>query len=222
MEARAVVFDWCGTVVRSNEAVAAACRAATSAVLGQTYPATPLEEQMLFQLGERETLRMLCDGGDPLARLTSAFTEHYVRSLESLETYPHVDRVMHSLRELGWVIVVVSNGDRERVLDEQRRTGLSELIHASLFSDESESWIPHPAPLLAALDAVDAVPAASIVVGDAPADLRAGRAAGMITAAALYGYESDRIDDDLADIRLEDACQLLEELAPYSEIEQAR
>nr|WP_145546131.1 HAD-IA family hydrolase [Variovorax boronicumulans] len=47
---------------------------------------------------------------------------------------------------------------------------------------------PHPAPLLEAARVLEVDPAACIYVGDDARDIVAGRAAGMATVAACYGY----------------------------------
>lgn len=47
---------------------------------------------------------------------------------------------------------------------------------------------PHPAPLLLAAEELALKPARCVYIGDAPRDIEAGRAAGMATIAAAYGY----------------------------------
>ena len=47
---------------------------------------------------------------------------------------------------------------------------------------------PHPDPLLHACDLIARDPTSSWYVGDDERDIRAGRAAGMRTLAAVYGY----------------------------------
>jgi phosphoglycolate phosphatase len=47
---------------------------------------------------------------------------------------------------------------------------------------------PHPLPLLHALELIPAAAPGAVYVGDAARDIVAGRAAGMRTVAALYGY----------------------------------
>jgi phosphoglycolate phosphatase-like HAD superfamily hydrolase len=53
---------------------------------------------------------------------------------------------------------------------------------------------PHPLPLLHAANLLAAEPGDCIYVGDAERDVQAGRAAGMRTLVAAFGYLSD--DDD--------------------------
>ena len=60
--------------------------------------------------------------------------------------------------------------------------------------DTLEQRKPHPAPLLHACDLAGVAPEQSIYVGDASRDIEAGRAAGMATIGAGYGYIT--CDDD--------------------------
>jgi len=60
--------------------------------------------------------------------------------------------------------------------------------------DTLEQRKPHPAPLLHACELAGIEPARSIYVGDSSRDIEAGRAAGMGTIAAGYGYIT--ADDD--------------------------
>lgn len=60
---------------------------------------------------------------------------------------------------------------------------------ACVVSGDTLPWRkPDPQPLLHALEQIGVAPAASVYVGDAARDIIAGRAAGMRTVAALYGY----------------------------------
>ncbi|MDH3431692.1 MAG: HAD-IA family hydrolase [Gammaproteobacteria bacterium] len=54
--------------------------------------------------------------------------------------------------------------------------------------DTLEQRKPHPAPLLYACRLTGVQPAQAIYVGDASRDIEAGRAAGLMTIAAAYGY----------------------------------
>ena len=54
------------------------------------------------------------------------------------------------------------------------------------FDDIAEQK-PHPAPVLAALERLGVDAAGALFVGDSPHDIRAGRAAGVRTAAVLWG-----------------------------------
>lgn len=54
--------------------------------------------------------------------------------------------------------------------------------------DSTENRKPHPEPLLEASRRAGSPPARCVYVGDSPRDIQAGRAAGMHTLVALFGY----------------------------------
>ncbi len=66
--------------------------------------------------------------------------------------------------------------------------GLSERAGCIISGDTCEHNKPHPQPMLHAAELVNTDPQHCIYVGDARRDIEAGKAAGMLTAAALYGY----------------------------------
>jgi phosphoglycolate phosphatase len=70
---------------------------------------------------------------------------------------------------------------------------------------------PHPAPLLEAARRMDLSPEACLYVGDDERDIVAGRAAGMLTVAAQYGYLGAKADTQAwgADFFIDVPMQLL-------------
>ncbi len=77
---------------------------------------------------------------------------------------------------------------------------------------------PHPGPLLHAAELLDIAPAQAMYVGDASRDIEAGRAAGMMTVAATYGFIMP--DDDpaawQADHNIDSPAELLTLVERYS------
>jgi len=74
---------------------------------------------------------------------------------------------------------------------------------------------PHPEPLLHAAQLIDRAPEACLYVGDSERDIRAGRAAGMRTVVARFGYlgEADRPETWQADGMIDHPGELTEWLA---------
>jgi phosphoglycolate phosphatase len=69
---------------------------------------------------------------------------------------------------------------------------------------------PHPEPLLAASRALRLAPDACIYLGDDERDVEAGRAAGMTTAVAMWGYLNGQAPETWnADINIEQPLELL-------------
>jgi phosphoglycolate phosphatase len=75
---------------------------------------------------------------------------------------------------------------------------------------------PAPDVLLAALAALQAAPADCLFVGDSPADMEAGRRAGVRTCAVRYGYgKADELAKWTPDYWVSDLRELVQERAGY-------
>ena len=66
--------------------------------------------------------------------------------------------------------------------------GLSTRAACIVSGDSTPRRKPDPLPLQVACEQVGCQPAQAMYIGDAPRDIEAGRAAGMATAVALWGY----------------------------------
>lgn len=71
---------------------------------------------------------------------------------------------------------------------------------------------PHPAPMYLACEQAGLDPAACVYVGDSDRDIEAGRAAGMLTVAAAYGYIAP--GEDVTTWQADAVIQDIRELVP--------
>jgi phosphoglycolate phosphatase len=72
--------------------------------------------------------------------------------------------------------------------------GLAPLARCVVSGDRLPQRKPNPAPLLLAAEELGVAATRCVYVGDAPRDVEAGKAAGMATIAAAYGYIRPRED----------------------------
>lgn len=91
--------------------------------------------------------------------------------------------------------------------------GWSERCAALVCPDQVSQPKPHPEPLLKACQQMAIDPAASLYIGDHQRDIDAGRAAGMQTIAALYGYLP--VGDDPARWQADHSIANAAELRPW-------
>lgn len=108
--------------------------------------------------------------------------------------FPDLDNLIDELdvAEVRWGIV--TNKPERLTLPLLRTLGLDTRSACNVSGDTLPERKPHPAPLLHACELIDVSPRHAMYVGDAARDIEAGRAAGMATIAAAYGYITD--DDD--------------------------
>lgn len=110
------------------------------------------------------------------------------------QSFPGIDRLLYTLdqREIPWGIV--TNKDSLRTFPLLDRLDLLDRASTVVCGDTTLMPKPHPSPLLYAANELDVVPHQCIYVGDAERDIIAGKAAGMTTIAALFGYVGDLSD----------------------------
>ena len=102
--------------------------------------------------------------------------------------FPGLDDLLHLLEARGRPWGIVTNKP-ERMTDPLlEKLELSHRMSCAVSGDTLPQRKPHPAPLLLACELAGVAPEQSIFVGDDARDIIAGRAAGMSTIAAAYGY----------------------------------
>ncbi len=121
--------------------------------------------------------------------LRERFLQLYANRLSMLTApFPGMARVLDSLDAAGVCWGVVTNKPgwlTEPLLD---ALDLASRCACIVSGDTLEMRKPQPEPLLHAAALARVLPATAVYVGDARRDIEAGRAAGMTTVAALYGY----------------------------------
>jgi len=149
-------------------------------------------------------------------RLRRRFLDLYADAL-SVATRPFVgfDQVLAAVEaaQIPWGVVTNKPG----YLTEALLTAQDLMLRAAcvVAGDTLARRKPHPEPLLHAAQLIERKPAQCLYVGDSERDIRAGRAAGMQTVVARFGYlgESDRPDTWQADGMIDDPRELIDWLA---------
>jgi phosphoglycolate phosphatase len=128
--------------------------------------------------------------GDPgFDELRTAFLARYaVRLLDETKVFVDVEPVLDRLdaHPLPWGVVT----NKVLLYTEPIVAGLGLLRRAAVLvaGDTTPYTKPHPQPLLAAAARLGVGPDRCVYVGDDLRDVQAGRAAGMATVAAAWGY----------------------------------
>jgi phosphoglycolate phosphatase len=108
--------------------------------------------------------------------------------------FPEIGELLDELDAAGRPWGVVTNKPMRMTDPLLAGLGLSSRAACSISGDTLPQRKPHPAPLLLASQQIGVPSEKMVYVGDAVRDIEAGRAAGMFTIAATYGYITD--DDD--------------------------
>jgi pyrophosphatase PpaX len=184
-----VLFDLDGTVIDSGAIILASMRHAAKEVLGLE----PSDEELMATVGGpglEAQMRAL----DParVDELVRVYRAHNEPLHDTLECCLGMDDVLVRLKESGRRLGIVTAKRRVTAELAFATVPLGHLFDTVVGGDETELHKPDPAPLLLALERMDARPDESAYVGDSPFDVLAAKAAGMHAIAVTWGRIHDR------------------------------
>lgn len=183
-----VFFDLDGTLVDSardmHDALAALCREH-----GLETPSFEIVRETVSR-GARAVLR--CAVGNDETAVDAAlprFLELYVATgMANTHAFAGIDGLLDKLESRGVRWGVVSNKAAALVALVMVKLGYDGRAAAVVGGDTLPQRKPDPAPVLHACAMANIAPAQCVYVGDDPRDILAGRAAGLYTVAAAWGY----------------------------------
>ena len=185
----AILFDLDGTLIDSREDITASVNEVRGLC---NLPPFPVEKVAgLVGLGIRVLLgRALGEGSElPVDEAVTLFRSHYRQHcLDRTRLYDGVDETLQNLSALA--LGVVSNKPEEFCRKILEGLGVANRFGVILGGDSTGEKKPHPEPIYQALKSLGALPAETIIVGDSPIDVAAGRQAGLRTCGVTYGLVS--------------------------------
>lgn len=116
------------------------------------------------------------------------FANYEARLVEKTYVFEGVAELVERLCQAGLQWGVVTNKSARFTVPLTRAMALFGTARTIVSGDTTPHAKPHPAPLLEAARQLDLAPQRCLYVGDDERDIVAGRAAGMPTVAAAYGY----------------------------------
>ena len=123
-----------------------------------------------------------------LEAMIATYREFNLKHHDRMVTvYPGVVEAVREIKAAGVQTGLVTSKNRQGALRGLALVGLEALMDVMVCADEVRNPKPHPEPVEKAVALLGADPARTVYVGDSIHDMRSGRAAGVKTAAALWG-----------------------------------
>ena len=180
------LFDLDGTLIDSIALIMSSFRHTMRTHLGTVPP--DAEWRAGFGTPLRPQLARYARDPDQVAAMAATYRAHNREHHDRLvKPYAGMHDVVTGLTERGAQLGIVTSKNRVAAQHGLRHCGLGRFFEVIVTSEDVTEHKPRPAPVLAALTRLDASAARTVFIGDAPADCRSGKAAGVSTAAALWG-----------------------------------
>jgi N-acetyl-D-muramate 6-phosphate phosphatase len=189
-DVKAVLFDLDGTLIDSAPDLGAA---ADKMRTDRGLCSLPLESYRPMAGAGARGMLGVAFGLTPEHAHFAAMREEFFRNYEACMTqrtyvFEGVQQLIAALiaHDVAWG--VVTNKSMRFTAPLTKGMALFSTARAVIGGDSTPHAKPHPAPLLEAARQVGVKPIECIYVGDDMRDVQAGKAAGMSTVAAMYGY----------------------------------
>jgi len=176
---RGVVFGWDRTLVDTMDVILAASREATSEVIGEPFPITSGDIDLIVSMPAASSFSMLTDDRLTVEALLERHHEAYVRLAPSLiRPVLGAEEVLRHLRGLGIRTGVVTLKPMRRVAIDVEECGLEGLIDVFETGDGTGA-ATQPEPVRRGLAALGVPAAEALYVGERLDETIAARAAGI-------------------------------------------
>jgi pyrophosphatase PpaX len=128
------------------------------------------------------------DGTGKIEELVATYRDYNLANHDSMvRAYDGVADMLREVKASGRKTGLVTSKNRQGSLRGLDLTGLTSYIDVLVCADDVVNPKPHPEPVLKALEQLGAEAGSAVFIGDSVHDMHAGRAAGVRTAAVLWG-----------------------------------
>ncbi len=205
---RTVLFDLDGTLIDSVRLILDSYHHTLAA---HGYPPRT-DEDWLRGVGTPLTVQLAEWGHDPatLDAMIATYREYNLTHHDRMVTvYPGVVAAIEAIRAAGLRTGLVTSKNRKGAMRGLSLVKLDTGMDVLVCADEVTNPKPHPEPVEKAMTLLGADPGSTVYVGDSIHDMVSGRAAGVRTAAALWGpFGRSHLEDATPDYWLETPAEL--------------
>ncbi len=187
---RGVIFDLDGTLLSTLPLIIHCFNEVYNRHLNQTLS----PEEIIATFGPTARNLISTRGNNlPKDQIQRAVDDYYQcyrkNSSSKVLVFPGIPELLEKLHTLGRRLAVVTGVERVLMEHTLKEFGLSGKFEAMVGGDDVERAKPDPEGVRLALERLRLSPRESIFIGDSPADILAGKAAGVLTGAALWSPE---------------------------------
>lgn len=188
-----VLFDFDGTLVQLNLNFSEIYRKAYSIVKKYSVDITPYKELFLIELEEAITRDLRKSNPERAEKFQREMREFFrkkeVAAAKKAKVIPGASRTLKELKRKGLKIAIITRNCKDAV---EIGLGKNDFVHDILLTrDDIRPVKPQPHSLIKALKILKSEASQTIMIGDHPIDVTAGKRVGVKTIAVLSGQKTE-------------------------------
>lgn len=190
-DVRTILFDLDGTILDTNDLIIESFIQSLKGVVPEPFG----REHIIPSMGQPLSAQMqLFSGLEDVSHLVAAYREINLRLHDDyVKPFPGVQEVLAGLQAHGIQLGIVTTKMRMTTERGLRYAGLYDYImpRGIVTIDDVMNPKPHPEPVLMAVEALGADPAATLMVGDSVVDIEAAEAAGVASVGVAWSLKGE-------------------------------
>lgn len=213
---KGILFDNDGTLVDTHGIILASMRHCTRTVLGRVIP----DDVLMRKVGQPLAVQMrdFSPDEDVQVELLRVYREHNEATHdEKIRAFSDVEDGLAELAQRGFALGVVTSKRRVLAWRGLEVVGLAPYLSCCIGAEDCTHFKPEPEPVERGVAALGLEPSECLYVGDAPFDLQSGKAAGVLTASALWGmFPREQLAAEQPDFECATFSDLVAQIVAYT------
>lgn len=204
MKIKTLLFDIDGTLLDTTEFI---YQAFEYSLLKNKIDLTRKEVKKIMGKPLRECYSGLTGLSD-VSVFVKYHTEFQIENFHLSLPYPNALKTLKTLKKRGFKIGAITSRSKHTAKITMDNSGLSKYIEYFLTIDDVVNPKPHPEALIKAMKYFASSPSETVMVGDSPIDIMAGKNAGTKTIGALYGFHGKMLKKYKPDFLVKDVYEI--------------
>ncbi|MFZ2863786.1 MAG: HAD family hydrolase [Ignavibacteriaceae bacterium] len=184
---KGIIFDVDGTLTYTNQLIFDSFNHITKKYLGKTFS----DEEIIALFGPTEDviLKEMCKDEYDIAR--KEYYQYYKENHNIARTYAGIETLIEDLFNNKIILGVFTGKGRTSALITLDELGLTDYFGLIVSGDDVVNHKPHPEGIIQFLEQYNLSPDEVLMVGDAPSDIKAAKAAGVSIASVIWDSYSE-------------------------------
>ena len=183
---KAVLFDFDGTLLDSNDLIADTWRHTIKTLAGRDIP----DDEIRQTLGAIliDSMRDLLPEIDPEEGVD--FYREYQREifLDRIKVFDGTEELLRGLKANGYKNALVTSRMKNSTYKALDQFGVTDLFDVILTANDTDKFKPDPTPIYMVLDTLGCKTSEAIMIGDTIYDIEAGKASGVFTVLVDWSF----------------------------------